>query len=159
MDESDSDPGSYPIPPASVRLASFSSLTPPPPLTPRHSSYAPTPIVSAPSWVCSMKPARRDPSAAVDWAERKLSRGSSLHRTRGSWLWRLSASPPPSRRRTVWLLSSRTRLISGFVILLFIPVSVKIERYSRIMNFFIFFLILRYLFSDCLHKSFLCSSL
>ncbi|KAF2591687.1 hypothetical protein F2Q70_00040877 [Brassica cretica] len=31
MDESDSDPGSYPIPPASVHLASFSSLTSPPP--------------------------------------------------------------------------------------------------------------------------------
>ncbi|CAN6805854.1 unnamed protein product [Brassica oleracea] len=51
MDESDSDPGSYPIPPASVHLASFSSLTPPPParlLLSRHVTRRTRPLQSSP---------------------------------------------------------------------------------------------------------------
>ncbi|CAN7005426.1 unnamed protein product [Brassica rapa subsp. trilocularis] len=51
MDEPDSDPGSYPTPPASVHLASFSSLTPPPSarlLLSRHVTPRTRPLESSP---------------------------------------------------------------------------------------------------------------
>ena len=51
MDEPDSDPGSYPTPPASVHLASFSSLTPPPSarlLLSRHVTRRTRPLQSSP---------------------------------------------------------------------------------------------------------------